>query len=94
MFKLTAVKALPGYRLWVHYADGVEGEVSLAHLVGKGVFRAWETPGAFEQVRIGEYGQLLWDDAVELCADALYLQLTHLSPEQVFSSLQYEPLHA
>jgi len=38
MFKATTVKPLPGYRLFIHYTDGTEGEVDLSHLVGKGVF--------------------------------------------------------
>lgn len=94
MFKPVAVKTLPDYRLWLRYADGIEGEVDLAHLVGQGVFRLWDVPGAFERVRIGEYGQLLWDDEIELCADALYLQLTGQTPDQAFPQPYLERAHA
>jgi len=38
MFKPIQVKVLPNYKLWVKYTDGVEGEIDLSHLVGKGVF--------------------------------------------------------
>lgn len=41
MVKPIQVKALPNYKLWLKYADGVEGEVDLAHLAGKGVFALW-----------------------------------------------------
>ena len=41
MFKPVQVKALQGYKLWVKFSDGVEGEVNLSHLVGKGVFSKW-----------------------------------------------------
>ena len=27
MFKATTVRPLPGYRLFIHYTDGTEGEV-------------------------------------------------------------------
>ena len=94
MFKPVAVKALPGYRLWLRYDDGVEGEVDFSHLVGKGVFRLWDAPGAFGRVRIAEQGQLAWDDEIELCTDALYLQLTGLTPEQAFPQLQTEATYA
>lgn len=94
MFKLVAVKALPGCRLELRYADGVEGEIDLSHLAGQGVFHLWDTPGAFERVRLGEYGQLAWNDDIELCPDALYLQLTGQTPEQVFPRLQAEATHA
>ena len=32
--------------------------------------------GKFENVSIGSSGELVWDDAVDLCSDALYMQLT------------------
>ncbi len=48
MFKPTEVKALPNYRLWLRYEDGATGEVDLAHLVGKGVFKLWIDLQAFE----------------------------------------------
>ena len=43
----VAVEARPGYRIWVKYADSVEGEVDLSHKVGKGAFRAWDTTVPF-----------------------------------------------
>ena len=84
MVKPVAVKALPHHRLWLRYADGVEGEVDLSEYVGKGVFELWEEQGAFEQVYIGEHGQVAWNDAIDLCPDALYLRLTGQAPEDVF----------
>ncbi|MFN8485771.1 MAG: DUF2442 domain-containing protein [Anaerolineae bacterium] len=44
MTQLVEVRALDGYRLWLRYADGVEGVVDLSDHVGKGVFAAWEDP--------------------------------------------------
>jgi len=41
------VEARPGYRLWIRFAGGAKGEVSLIHLVGKGVFGAWEDLALF-----------------------------------------------
>ena len=32
------VKALPNYKIWVLYPDGVSGEIDLSDLKGKGVF--------------------------------------------------------
>jgi hypothetical protein len=42
MFNPIQVKALPGYKLWLKYSDGVAGEVDLSHLVRKGVFALWD----------------------------------------------------
>ena len=88
MLKPVDVKPLPGHKIWLKYADGVEGEVDLSGLVGKGVFCLWDDPNAFETVSIGESGQIRWGDQVDLCADALYMQLTGKSPEDVFPNLK------
>jgi hypothetical protein len=87
MFKPVKVTPLPGYKLRLRYADGVEGEVDLSHLVGKGVFSAWNEPGVFERVRLGPSGEIQWSDEVDLCPDALYLEITGKSPEEVFPNL-------
>jgi hypothetical protein len=94
MFKPVEVKALPGYRLRVRYADGVEGEVDLSHLVGKGVFTSWKDPRAFEQVSIGSSGEIRWNDQIDLCPDAVYMQITSQSPEQAFAKLTGADVHA
>jgi len=71
------MKTLPNYRLYLRFADGVAGEFDLAHLVGRGVFQLWNQPGAFEKAHLDEMGQIQWNDEVEICSDALYLQLTN-----------------
>lgn len=88
MFHPAEVKALSGYRIWLRYEDGVEGEVDLSHLVGRGVFNAWRTRPFFESVRIGEHGGIVWSEEIELCPDALYLRLTGKDPEDVFPRLK------
>ncbi len=86
MFKPKTVKALPGYRLWLHYTDGVKGEVDLSHLAGKGVFAIWDDYARFEDVKIGSGSTICWSDDVDLCADALYLEITGKVPREVFPS--------
>ena len=88
MFQPVEIAALPNYKLHVRYADGVEGNVDLSHLVGKGVFALWKDPRAFENVSIGPSGEIRWSDQVDLCADALYLEITGKSPEDVFPNLK------
>ena len=88
MFVPDSVKALPKFRLWIRYSDGIEGEVDLSHLAGKDIFKAWADPGVYEQVHVGEHGEIRWSDEMELCPDALYLRLTGKSPEDVFPNLK------
>ena len=84
MFKIIAAEPLPNYRLRLRYEDGVAGVVNLSHLVGNGVFAQWNEPGAFEQVSLGNRGELRWNDQLDLCPDALYLEITGQSAEEVF----------
>jgi len=85
---LLEIAPRPEYRLWLRYADGNEGEVDLSHLVGVGVFSAWDEPGVFDRARIGPSGDVRWGDEIELCPDALYLQLTRKSVEEAFPLLK------
>jgi hypothetical protein len=94
MLKLIYVEPLTGYRLRLRYADGVTGDVDLSHLVGKGVFQLWNDPEAFGRVSIGSAGEVRWSDEVDLCADALYLEVTGKRPDEVFPRLRKASVHA
>jgi hypothetical protein len=78
--KIHELRAEPGFRLWVRFEDGVEGQVDLSPLRGRGVFAIWDTPGVFERARIGATGEVAWGDEVDLCADALYIRVTGHRP--------------
>jgi hypothetical protein len=91
MHKIKSVKVLTDYRLYLQFDDGKSGVVDLSRLVGQGVFAAWTDYAAFQQVRTGDSGELVWDDQIDLCSDSLYLQLTHQRPEDVFPALKHEP---
>ena len=72
----VAVEPRDGFRIWLRYSDGAEGEIALSHLAGKGVFKAWDDPAFFRTVRLTEYDSIAWGEDLELCPDALYLDLT------------------
>ena len=94
MKRISKVKVLSGYRLELEFDDGVSGIVDLSEAVGKGVFALWRDPLAFEQVRIGSSGELVWGDRIDLCPDALYLKVTGKTPEDIFPALREQPTHA
>ena len=83
MIRPTEVEVRDDYRIWLRYSDGTAGEVDLSHLAGRGVFRAWSDRAFFERVRLSESGAIAWSDDIDLCPDALYLQLTGKSIEDV-----------
>ena len=83
MVRPIEVKPLPGYRIWIEYDDGESGEIDLSHLAGKGVFKAWDELGHFDRVRIDQYGAIAWDDDIDMCRYALYMDLTGKSWEEL-----------
>jgi len=91
---LLEVKPQKNFRLFVRYDDGTSGDVDLSTYAGRGVFSAWQEPGIFEQVRLADAGHPEWPGGIDLCPDALYMQLTGKSPEQVFPTLNRLPAHA
>lgn len=65
--KIVSCKPLPNYRVWIQFEDGLEGEVDLNHLVGKGVFKAWESIDFFNKVYINpKTDTLTWNEDIDL----------------------------
>jgi len=65
--KIVAYKPLPNYHIWIQFDDGLEGEVDLNHLVGKGVFEAWNSVDFFSQVRVDpKTDTVAWGEDIDL----------------------------
>ena len=94
MKKAIEVRPLSGYRIWLRYVDGVEGEVDLSHLAGRGVFKVWVDRKVFEDVHVDESGAIAWNGDIDLCPDALYLRLTGKAIEELFPKLRTAPVDA
>jgi len=73
-WRVTAVEALPGFRLLVEFADGLKGMVDLSSLVHSpkaGVFAALADPLLFAQVQL-DYGAVTWPGELDLAPDAMH----------------------
>jgi hypothetical protein len=88
MKKAVEARPLPGYRIWLRYDDGVEGEVDLSYLAGRGVFKAWNDRIVFDGVHVDKSGAIAWNEDIDLCPDALYLRLTGKTVEELFPKLK------
>lgn len=65
--KIITCEPRPHYRVWIRFDDGLEGEVDLSHLVGKGIFSAWEDVEFFNQVKIDPISDTLaWGKDIDL----------------------------
>ena len=87
---ITAVEVEPreGYRIWPRYSDGISGEVDLSDMAERGVFKVWLDRTFFEKAHVSEHGSIAWNDDIELCEDALYMELTGKSAEELFPALR------
>ncbi len=94
MIKIISAKASADYKIWIQYSDGVEGEVDLSHLVGKGVFSAWKDANVFRNFQVKNGRFIIWTDEIDLCADSLYLEITGKTPENIFPKLRMENVNA
>lgn len=83
MIRPINVEARPGYHIWVEYEDGVAGEIDLSDVAGRGVFAAWDEPGAFEKVYVSDHRSIAWSDDLEICPDAAYMKITGRSFEEL-----------
>jgi len=76
-WRVTAVEALPDYRLKVHFMDGTAGTVLMARLIlgdEAGVFAALRDPAIFKQAFI-EFGAVTWPGEIDLAPDAMHQEI-------------------
>ena len=74
---VVAVEPREGFRLWVRFEDGTEGEVDLSDLAGQGVFERWSTsPEEFSQAEVDrESGTVVWPGGLDVAPDRLYAEV-------------------
>lgn len=92
--RIKTAKPLPGYRLELAFESGEQGVVDLSSMVGRGVFAAWNDTTVFERVSVTEFGAVEWPGGLDLCPDAIYLQMTGKRADEVFPALQNRLSHA
>lgn len=74
MIWVTDAKHLGGYRLWLRFSDGCEGEVDLADLVlndQRPIVVALRDPAAFMAMRV-DMDTVVWDNGFDLAPEYLH----------------------
>jgi hypothetical protein len=82
LYDVIEVKALTGFKIWVRFEDGLEGEADLSDLAGRGVFRRWtQDPSEFLQARVDpESGTVVWPGGLDVAPDRLYQDIARSAP--------------
>jgi len=74
---IEQLKALPDYKLFVSFFDGVSGIVDLSEDKDKEVFQIWNDKDVFEKVYLSDHGSIAWNEDVEIDVLNIYLTLTN-----------------
>jgi hypothetical protein len=77
------VRPLDGYRLYLRFEDGVEGELDLERLIEfEGVFASLRDRQEFLRVSVDpELGTVVWPNGADLDPDVLYSEVTGIAIE-------------
>ena len=73
--KVVEAKHIEGYVLHIKFNNSVEGNVDLAELVNKGIFRQIKNLKRFSAFSI-DHGVLTWSQDIDIAPEYLY---THLN---------------
>jgi len=74
--KVTEVKYVEQYKLWVQFNDGKSGVIDLAEELWGPMFEPLRDIGTFQQVRIHpELETLTWPNGADLAPEFLYEQV-------------------
>jgi Protein of unknown function (DUF2442) len=75
---VAEVRAVGGHRLYLRFADGVEGLLDLDGIVRwEGVFAPLRDPERFAEVRVdAALGTIVWPNGADLDPDVLYATLS------------------
>ena len=91
-----AVEPRDGFRIWVRYEDGVEGEFDVSHLANIPIFDVWSDRKFFEGVHINEFGAVSWgfpegdDMELDIAPETAYAQLLGITRDDIAAMPDYE----
>lgn len=88
--EVADVEPRGGYRLWLRFQDGTEGEIDLGpELRFQGVFAPLRDPVAFARVRVNpDLGTICWPNDADWDPLVLYSLLTERPIEALLATLK------
>jgi len=71
--RLNNARYLKGYRIWLEFADGKQGEIDLEDQLWGEVFEPIRDPETFKQFRVHtELNTLTWPNGADFAPEDLY----------------------
>ena len=92
---IVSVRILGGFRLFLQFEDGVEGEVDISEVVPfDGVFARLKDPCEFEKVYVDhEWGTICWPGNLDLAPEPLYEKLTSTRASRTYETNDAQSEH-
>ena len=75
---VVEVRLLEGYRVFLRFDDGAQGEIDLEPLLSPfdGVFAPLRDPARFREVFVDDGGTIAWPNGVDLAPEILYSKVS------------------
>jgi hypothetical protein len=73
--KVSLVRALSGYRIYVQFEDGTAGEIDVSDRLFGPIFEPLRDESEFRKVAVDEFGAVAWPCGADLAPDAIYRRL-------------------
>ena len=75
---VVEVRPLEGYRVFLRFDDGVQGEIDLEPLLSPfdGVFAPLRSLARFREVFVDDGGTIAWPNGVDLAPEILYSKVS------------------
>jgi hypothetical protein len=75
MYRVTDVKAKPNYTLFLTFEDGTQGDICISDRLFGPMFEPLKDPAYFAQVKVDQFGAVVWPNDADLAPDALYMKV-------------------
>lgn len=74
--RITGMKYISGYKVWLQFADGKEGEVDLQDEIWGEVFEPLKQQEYFKTIRLDrELNTIRWENGADFAPEFLYRKL-------------------
>lgn len=70
-YKITDIKVLDNYQIWLKFNDNSTKTIDCKPFIGKGFTKELLDYDKFKQVKIEDFGGLIWPNGYDICPNFL-----------------------
>jgi hypothetical protein len=89
LINVVDAKYISGYKIWVQFDTGEEGEVDLADILWGEVFEPLKDKKKFRRFKVDpEAGTVVWENGADIAPESLYRRATALHQDRHANDLR------